>query len=806
MTWTMDRRRTWLTKAHVSRRVLWVFPAVAGSAAIGYLAWGAWRSAHDPHWLYLSNAWWRTWLRPANDLTLVAAGGLWLVILLCYWWPRRLQPRTVGLTTVVAMVVIGTVLASVSLVPCRGVQTKFAVADWVLGLFLGNPPSAYQTNTCPGQMPLALQFGETICLLATLVGAIAAAAVIWRQPWGRLRGRFVRDVTVFTGLDAMTTPLLRQLARQERPSRIVVVEPDGDHPGLDEVRATGARVMVGDPTSVRVLLPVLVGWRGCTLKSLYALHRDVAENEAILTAARKVLGRYPPSPQRQPHLVARIDDARHADHWRGRHSGTSSLWFEDAVSSQETTAYAVANEVFKTGAHQLLLCGDSTLTLAILLELAHRAWERRELEEAAAAGASVWPTAVAGSVGDHMSAPLAVERVLLLDQRAADLRREYLATAPPNMAKAMPVGVEQTVGWKGELLAVLDRMEPATAESTVVVIAETISEDGVHKAGRAARLHPSVPVFVLTSEGEGVCGAIFDRLQPFQRVLLVNGRVPDDTWTRLARHWHECFRLRHPPEPGHPVPSTRHPWSDLDQFFREDNILQLRSILTEVAACGRRWVPARAVQRGSFIELSERDLETIARAEHARWYQSRLAAGRSAGSRGRPDDALTGSRVMPWADLRPEGRARAIRDVRSQVEQLEDMGFMPVVPAGGPAGAIEFQRVGTVRARLLHTRRTWHRRSGSELSGDAGDWRVLDDFGDERTVRDAEFRASHEPLNGDIWRRTGTFRAWRVSDEVVLRTLEGRAVAKAGDWIVEGPGGERWPVTDRQFRRTYRLT
>jgi hypothetical protein len=34
--------------------------------------------------------------------------------------------------------------------------------------------------------------------------------------------------------------------------------------------------------------------------------------------------------------------------------------------------------------------------------------------------------------------------------------------------------------------------------------------------------------------------------------------------------------------------------------------------------------------------------------------------------------------------------------------------------------------------------------------------------------------------------------------------MEGKAVAQAGDWVVEGHGGERWPVTDEQFLRTYR--
>ena len=66
------------------------------------------------------------------------------------------------------------------------------------------------------------------------------------------------------------------------------------------------------------------------------------------------------------------------------------------------------------------------------------------------------------------------------------------------------------------------------------------------------------------------------------------------------------------------------------------------------------------------------------------------------------------------------------------------------------------------------------------------------------------FRASHQPLGGEEWRRTGTFIAWRVSETQALRTMEGRAIAQPRDWVVEGYGGKRWPITDEQFRRTYR--
>ncbi len=821
-----------LGRVEVNRRAAWVIPTALAAAVTAYLAWGAWVSAHDPQWPYRSQVWWRTWLRPGNDRALLVAIAVWLVALAWYWWPRRLQPPLVGMATVVSMVLIGGVLSTAALIPCRGGQTKTAVVAWLLGLYLGNAPSVYgQPGSCPGQPPLALQLGEVVCLGATLVGVVGAAAVLWRGPVSRLRARAVRDATVFTGLDPMTLPLLQRLAQTRRPARIIVIEPDSNHPMLDEARATGARVMIGDPTSSRVLQPVLAGWHGCALSYLYALRQDVQENEAVLAAAQPILLRYRPHPERLPHLIARIDDPRHADHWRGWRCGTSSRWLEDALSAQESTACALVNEIFRTRARQLLLCGDSTLALAILLELARRAWERRGLIDAAALGHAAHPEATgpgqAGSdatspdaaaddAGPHELAPLPVERVVLVDRRSEDLRREYLATSPHYMAGTLPDVTARPDPWKDQLLAMLDGMTPGEAAETAVVIADALSEDGIHEAGRVARLHPGIPVFVPASDGAGASGAIFDRLRPFQRTLLVDGQVLEDTWTRVARHWHECYRLRHPPVPGEPRTFTGRPWAELDDFIRQDNILELRSVMTEVVARGnRRWVPRRAVLPGSFIELNDRELEEIARAEHTRWYQRRLKAGWTAGG-GRTgtgtaagNGAVTGNarvnaRVVPWDDLPAEYRASNVEYLRSQLAQLEGVGFMPIVPEGGPDGAAEFERTGVVRAKQLQAHRRWTSRSGDELCGDAGDWRVVDDGNDERTVRDLEFRASHEPLGGELWRRVGTFSAWRVSDRLVLRTMEGRGIAQAGDWVVEGHWGARWPVTDEQFRRTYK--
>jgi hypothetical protein len=798
------------TALRPSPRTAWVAPFIPSVILTAYLAWGAWLSANDQRWLVISGAWWRVALRPGANGTILAVVGLWLAVLACYGWPRRLQPQVVGLALVVGMVVIGGVLGTAALAPCRGRQTGASVAAAVLDLYVGQPAAypATAAGTCPAQSPLALQLASAVCLAATLVGFLTAAAVLWQQPVGRLRARLVKDATVLVGLDAMTISLLRKLAEAGRPGGIVVIEPDPGHALLDAARATGARIMIADPASPQVLLPVLAGRRGCALRYLYALRPDVAENEEITAAACGILRQYRPDPERQPHLVVRIDDPRHASHWRSRHSGTADLWFEDALSAQEATASALVTRVCAGGARQLLLCGDSTLALAVLMELARRTWERRGLARAAELGQlarpGAGPAGAAALAGTDAADAALIERVVLVDQRAEDLRREYQATSPRSMTASLPAVTVQQQPWKDRLLALLDGMTTAETAETAVVIADQLTEGSRHEAGRVARLHPTVPVFVLASDGSGASEAIFDRLQPFQRALLVNGDPPEDAWTRIARHWHECYRLIHPVPDGAVRPPARRPWAELDDFLRQDNILQLRSIMAAVAGRDRHWMPASAVAEGSFIELSDRDLEAVAQAEHTRWYERRRAAGWHAApaAPGRGETRVN-SNVVPWTDLPDGQRAGLIEQVRAQLAQLEDVGFMPVVPEGGPGPARAYERIGTVRARRLDDDLPWACLSGSQLSGRAGDWHVRDEHGDERTIRDAEFRVSHEPLGGDRWRRTGRFRAWPVTDQVIVRTVEGLAVARPGDWIVEGSRGERWPVADEQFQRSY---
>ena len=528
------------------------------------------------------------------------------------------------------------------------------------------------------------------------------------------------------------------------------------------------------------------------MRQVFALHPGAHDNETILAGVRQALGQVRRRTDHAPHVVARIDDPRHADTWRGDHIGAHQLWLEDALSPYETTAVFAVRAVLAHRARTLVLCGDTTLALAILIEAARSAWERQELREAAEAG---------GQPGSGPGAGF--PEILVMADRAADLQREFSATAAPHLRAALPEVKIAAGHWRGQLLPYLDTRPPAEAAACVVVITDVPSPGNTHEAGRVARLHPGTVIYAQSVDDAGGAGVVFDRLHHFRRGFLVDGALPADTWTRLARHNHECYRLRWPVPAGSPRESSRRPWDDLDEFFRAENIRQVRQVLSSAVHLGRLWRPLRAVPPGSVVEFTGSELLWIARTEHDRWYKRRIAAGWHPPRAGEREDnsRRVNASVVSWDALPADIRHANVQHIRSILERLQTIGYAAVLPDGGPGHAAGYRRHGEVWAERLVQAGAWTAPDGAVMEAQPGDWRVRDEEGIERTVRDAQFRASHERVDGHRWARTGEVRAWRVSEPTTVLTLEGPATAAAGDWIVQGPGGERWPVPASQFER-----
>jgi hypothetical protein len=114
-----------------------------------------------------------------------------------------------------------------------------------------------------------------------------------------------------------------------------------------------------------------------------------------------------------------------------------------------------------------------------------------------------------------------------------------------------------------------------------------------------------------------------------------------------------------------------------------------------------------------------------------------------------------------------------------------------------------YRATGRVQARRLGSRRDWSTERGSELSAVAGSWELTDGTGRVWTVADEVFRDTYARRPDGSYTKVARVRAVRLRAPCAVPTLEGEARAEAGDWLLQNPGGDAWPVTDEYFRNHY---
>ena len=114
-----------------------------------------------------------------------------------------------------------------------------------------------------------------------------------------------------------------------------------------------------------------------------------------------------------------------------------------------------------------------------------------------------------------------------------------------------------------------------------------------------------------------------------------------------------------------------------------------------------------------------------------------------------------------------------------------------------------YQRRGEVTAEKRSRAWDWITKSGEMMHAGAGDWAVTGDDGRQWSVDAEVFDSTYENVGPKRYRRAGTVLARRAQRRETIATMEGDAVAEEGDWIVQGEGGEQWPVHDGHFRASY---
>lgn len=681
---------------------------------------------------------------------------------------------------------------------CHGDQAPFfAPLSWTLSLFLGsveNPFGAGGTGQCAAmRMPVGLEIARLLAIATTLGAAMAAAVALSRAQFDRIAIWRARLLTVVVDIDDETVSMIRAISRTRDPAAsLVVLTEDIESDAARAVRRLGARlrsVDLADPDAL-ALLPL---WN--RIDRLYLLSADPMQNVARFSAIHAAV-RSKDNRQRRIPLTVRIDDPWQAEVWRRALASTERRWVADAVGRNEITAAKLVRHLTTRRGGGLdppgtvVLCGLNPLTYALASEFAQ---VHREL------GLYAKPDV------------LSPESVVIFARGASSfiddhrIRQDRIApdgTALPVLAHEDDPTVD----------AIARYLQNAGAGAVI------LGDPRMDTLGtRLASRFPGLRVYLASVTSTALADiSIVGQLYSFPINMELDPDAPQDVWERAAELVHEHYSSGS----ARTTASTK-PWQELDPFIKQSNRRQLVNALWMVEAlAGHSWnsleePPPAAPLPADFASLpplSQLDIlgfdraavETMVRTEHEDWRRHYEAAGWRYAER-RDDSARRHDKLLPWDELvarHPDSVHHAYRSLASTLINLRNLGYRSV-PKKQNEGWRRYRRLGEVTAEQRSHPWTWTARSGEVLQARAGDWAVVDDSGDERSVAAAVFGSTHEPIESGRYRRTGTVLARRATAGEVISTLEGDVVASEDDWVVQGAGGEQWPVPGAQFRASY---
>jgi len=272
----------------------------------------------------------------------------------------------------------------------------------------------------------------------------------------------------------------------------------------------------------------------------------------------------------------------------------------------------------------------------------------------------------------------------------------------------------------------------------------------------------------------------------------VTGGALRTVGTRVARHWHECYRLSIRLAARPPKAAARVPWSELDHFLRQENILELRSIRRPsrpAAGSGHGHTWSRPARH----ELSEPDMTAITMPGTARWLQTTGCGGLA----GREN-------VGPWRSCDPGAGRRVQAPSAHSSRSWENVGFVPnhPRPAGRRPRPLRVS-VGLVQGKPAGQPPHGPMKRVRQMQGFAGGLRVIDGRGEPAYAsKRSGVPVNHElAADGHGRRRVGRDTGMAGSEAVRGgKTKEGSRPQRATGCTrprqgSEGPSGTK-PVSD----------
>ena len=756
---------------------------------------------------------WIRWFGAPGSLATIA---VILAFPLLHFALRRFAGKTAltgpPLVVIAAMAASALALGMSAYWRCHGDQAPFfAPLSWTLALFAGNVEDTFGADGAAAcaSMPVALEIGRLLAIATTLAAAVAAALALFRSQLDRIAIWRASSLTVVVGIDDETLSMVRAIARTTNPTGTLVVLTDSAESSLARtVHDLGAKIRavnLAEPES----MSTLTLWK--RLNRLYLLSADPVENLKRFRIIDAQAGKARGANVRLP-LTVRIDDPWQAEVWRRSFLANSErCWVADAVGRNEITAAKLVRHM--TTPHgdatdlkpptTVVLCGLYPLTYALASEFAQLEREQQ-----------LYPK-------PDVSRPTNV----VIFARGA---QSFVDDHHMRQDRMTPEGATLPVAARDEeptVDAISEYLRDKDPSSHAIVLGDaSMATQGTRLASR----FPTLRVYSASAASTSLDLSIVGRLYSFPIDMELDADAPQDVWERAAELIHEHYSSG----TQRNTPATR-PWKELSPFIKQSNRRQLLNALWMVETIAdHTWNsleqsgPAESLPIGfaameplqqlAILGFTKDTVDRMVEAEHEDWRRYYEVAGWKY-SEVRDDDNRRHNKLLPWTALvarNPAFVRDARRSLASTLINLRHLGYrslpkagreLPTDPPGESAEKpwCQYRRRGEVTARQHPRDWTWTAPNGEVMRARAGDWAVIDDNGDERSVAAGIFEATHRQIGAGRYRRSGTVLARQATQQEVIETLEGNAVANTGDWILQGQQGEQWPVPDKQFRDSY---
>jgi TrkA-N domain/RyR domain len=514
-------------------------------------------------------------------------------------------------------------------------------------------------------VPTALQVARIVAPILTGYAAVGAIFLLGREQAQIIGIRlFARGHIIIAGFGAMGSCLARAL--DDRDVRVVVIDSDATNARLAGAHARGIRVLVGDATDHALLRKA--GVRHA--RHLVAVCGSGGVNVDVAAAVRS-------TPRARRGVLTVFAHLGDIDLWRslaedaatfGAHSPSLHLEYFNVYATgaqlllERHPPFPPAPGDGEPRTPHILLVGLDSLGEQLVLRIA-RLWH----SQFPGPDERLAITLAGASAGEDLGR--------LLDRYPPLERYCSLGTRPGP--------IESAAFQSGS--AMLDEDGACDVTHAYVCL-----EDEADALEAAVALHAapdalSVPVAVVVDDSRaGVAtvlaaeGGRFANISAFG--LLTEVTSPELLLRGMneviARAKHEEY-IRDELANGGSVeenPSMR-PWGELEESMREDNRKFADGIGEKLTATGCVLVPMalRDPDEPPF-SFTDAEVESLARQEHERWFQAKLADGWRFG-RPRDDERKLHDQLVPWEELDERNRDRDRDPVRQLPEMLELTGF-----------------------------------------------------------------------------------------------------------------------------------